>query len=582
MGARMSCLGPIAAYVLLGIAWLQAVPPWESPDEPQHLAYAEALAEGRLPSPEENYEAHQPPLYYLWVAGVLRVGRLGVIARSSPNPRLPYARAACLHPPDDPSVAPLRLVRAASSLIGIVTLALVWATARAAMPGSWRRPAAATLLVGLLPQFQFSTHAVTNDTMAAAAGALAAYLLIAWAAGRRGHRRTAVGLSAAAVAAGLAKGNTLPILASALPIAAVRAALPHPGRSGSGARSRVLVVPAAGAAALAATAAAARALAPGPFDHAVAALAQRAMYVRPEQWGTWQVAGVLRATLRSLWGNLGWLTIPLPEATVAAVAGCLAVAVALLDLPRRPRRVRAAAAAAAIVVAVAVAAHLKSAMADPQAQGRLLFPALAAMALLVTVGASALVPPRARTTALAALCLLLLAANLHATKVVLPRAFGDVSGPMPDVDQRLVPPRRGVAYVGMPGRGRAEQTFRAGRDGLVRVEVAVAEVVGSGRLTLTLLDDGGRVVARGSHALVDLRHSAWVSLDLPAQADSGGRTWRLRLEVQAERPNAGAVAWVAARTSDRDRYTEGRLDLGGAEGTDLVLISYVAAPSAAR
>jgi len=111
LGHRAGILLVVLVYVGTGALYGEAVPPWEAPDEPWHMAYAEALAAGRLPAAEETYEAHQPPLYYVWPALAVRALGISKIPRAPDNPTFPFATAAYLHPPGDPGEPLLRLVR---------------------------------------------------------------------------------------------------------------------------------------------------------------------------------------------------------------------------------------------------------------------------------------------------------------------------------------------------------------------------------------------------------------------------------------------------------------------------------------
>jgi dolichyl-phosphate-mannose--protein O-mannosyl transferase len=223
MSSRLSRRAPVTlavlGYLIVGVLYLEALPPWEAPDEPLHLAYAEALVAGRLPAAEETWEAHHPPLYYLLPALALRVAGVEAVARAPGNPRMPFATAAVWHAPDDPAIGILRLVRAFSSLIGSLAVVLAWAASREVFRGAVMRPALAACLVALLPQYLFITHSVSSDTLAAVVGALAVYVLVGWASGRLGDKTAASALAVVAVLGLYTKLNTLPVLAASLPIA---------------------------------------------------------------------------------------------------------------------------------------------------------------------------------------------------------------------------------------------------------------------------------------------------------------------------------------------------------------------------
>jgi 4-amino-4-deoxy-L-arabinose transferase-like glycosyltransferase len=58
----------LAVYLFLGTLYAAYTPLWMPYDEPFHFKYVETLKhERRLPVMSENYEAYQPPLYYLYL-----------------------------------------------------------------------------------------------------------------------------------------------------------------------------------------------------------------------------------------------------------------------------------------------------------------------------------------------------------------------------------------------------------------------------------------------------------------------------------------------------------------------------------
>jgi hypothetical protein len=87
----------VVAYLVLAVLFAVRVPDWQTPDEPAHYTYIAQVAEGRLPTIDDgdwdqaaldayksvgfrgvtdaqiraiDYEAHQPPLYYMLAAPV--------------------------------------------------------------------------------------------------------------------------------------------------------------------------------------------------------------------------------------------------------------------------------------------------------------------------------------------------------------------------------------------------------------------------------------------------------------------------------------------------------------------------------
>lgn len=581
LATRIAPVGAALLYLVLGAAYLEAVPPWEVPDEPLHARYVASLARGRLPDEDETWEALHPPGYYLlsaWVTSLLLPvdddceSFVDLVPKPTGNPRMPFATAATWHVPDDPVAPFLRLLRSMSSMVGVLVVALAWATARAACRGAAMRPALAALLVALLPQFLFISHGVTNDTLAAAVGATAVYVQVAWAAGRLGDVKAAAAMFVLAAAGLLTKVNILPVLAATVPIAGGLALARRRDRAGEHAAWGAAMVPASTAWGLAATAAVIWLTAPELAGRMIGALVWRASAVAPALALPSALADLLWRTLESLYGRLGWQTIDLPTAPLGVIVAAVAIVAALVSLRRASPATRRALLAAAIVVALALAAHVKSGMADPQAQGRLLFPALAAIALLVAQGVRAVVPPRARWWSVAAIAVWLGVVNVRATQVLLPSAFAAATGPAPRVDQRFVPDTRSTMWLGGPGRLRLWQQFDSRQPGLSRIEIATGGSGGSGELVITLEDDLGRELATRTIELSELPEDGWVGLDVEPIADSPYRDFRLVLEVLP----ADGDGWVEVFVTDGDPNPAGRIAWpgGAAVDTDLVMVTY--------
>ncbi len=185
-----STLWPLLAlFLALHALYNWAIPLGEGPDEPGHLAYVLFLAdEGRLPvqreAPEPSDvpgEGHQPPLAYAlatpavaWLPAEQRAILL------TANPRFVWAGG------DEPGAfmrgsrellpwtgltAAWHLVRAVSGLWGALAISFTFLAARRLSPADpWLAPAAAAL-VALNPQLLFTTALATNDALLAALGA---------------------------------------------------------------------------------------------------------------------------------------------------------------------------------------------------------------------------------------------------------------------------------------------------------------------------------------------------------------------------------------------------------------------------
>lgn len=235
---RLLLLAAIVMALLRGLYWVAITPVWGPIDEAHHFAYVETvLATGRPPiigrdlvsapvldlmkssptgrlttvptaaSPtdprwgvsRQQYEGHQPPLYYYLVAPVLGVARgFGLI------PAI-YA------------------VRVATLLIALAAVPLTFALGRLLFPDRPRVAAFGCLTLALAQGFNANLAAVTNDALVVTAGA--ALLVAAARSWRRGwtlHSALATGVLAGIAA--LTKGST--VTAAAVVVLAWAVALP--------------------------------------------------------------------------------------------------------------------------------------------------------------------------------------------------------------------------------------------------------------------------------------------------------------------------------------------------------------------
>ena len=564
------------ALVLIHLA---VVPAWEAPDEPWHLAYAEVLASGRLPSADDTYEYHHPPGGYLWPALTLRALGWNAVPRAAYEPRFPLAANAYLHPMDDPGAAMLRLLRAVNGLLAAPACALAWAAARRLRRGGrGPSPILAAGLVILMPMTPFAAATVTNDTAAWLAGACLWYLaaVIASPAAARGGRRAGPRAERQAVARrGLALGAAASLAAgiklNALPMVLVpvlAALIGPPGGTDSRARPRARWRGVGRAAAMLVVAVATAAfvltlLAQLPLFAGLARLP--AQLLQRSAGGSLADAGRLQDLLRlldSTTGIYGWLNVTLDHRLRRLLLGALAACVGLSLLPTAnqtagpaagaaiaaggaPGRTRWLAAAGPLLL---VLATLGNAAMDPAAlQGRLLLPALPAAAWLVATGVARM--PRVFAFALPGLLLL---SQWVATTQLLPAAYG---GPVNDA----VLLQRGTDGAVVPslllkdGEAIDEVLTVTAPLRLQRLELGVIVGRGAGRLRLSLWRDPtgpgaapvllgrteaplaalGRRAIDGPTRIGPLADTSWLGVDLlpiPATFVPGTRL-RARVEL---------------------------------------------------
>ncbi len=200
--AHAPLFGLLAAFVLLALGYSVIVPLGEAPDEVSHFAYVRWLATRHsLPEPEGAVlgEAFQPPLYYALVAPVtawqpeqpLPVAANGDWELSDPQRRT----RVLLQPPAARwpwrgEALAWHLARWLSPLFGLVTLLATYSLARTVLPSQPWAAWLAVAFVGFLPQFTFQSAVVTNDTLSTMLSALLLAVLARAAAGHEQERIT--------------------------------------------------------------------------------------------------------------------------------------------------------------------------------------------------------------------------------------------------------------------------------------------------------------------------------------------------------------------------------------------------------
>ncbi len=187
--AHSTVLGILSLFLLLAMIYNVTTPLGEGPDEPGHLDYALFLVRaGRLPvqssastSDDVPGEGHQPPLaYVLMMPAVawLPADQQQLELRANPDflwnggtDVAAFTRSSREYWPWQELTLAWHLARGVSMLLGAVVLLGVWGAARALFPDDEFTPLLALGLVAFNPQFLFTSALVTNDTALAALSA---------------------------------------------------------------------------------------------------------------------------------------------------------------------------------------------------------------------------------------------------------------------------------------------------------------------------------------------------------------------------------------------------------------------------
>jgi tetratricopeptide (TPR) repeat protein len=154
--ARMIWLWPIVLWLILFINNQKSLTFVLGFDSVGHIDYIKYIQEHwSLPLADEGWEMHQPPLYYIVAASLLRTFGLPV--------------------DDDRAVM---LIRGLSLVLGIANILLVLACLRLIFPDEPRKHAAGLLVAAFLPVHLYMFQYVSNETMATVLGTAAIYLCL--------------------------------------------------------------------------------------------------------------------------------------------------------------------------------------------------------------------------------------------------------------------------------------------------------------------------------------------------------------------------------------------------------------------
>lgn len=193
----------VGIFVAFAILFSIVIPLFEAPDEIWHFRYIKHLADtGRLPqlSPSNpgpwRQEGSQPPLYYALIASIISpIDTSDIDTVSRPNPHAAVGRAGAdgnvnfiIHSQNERmpwrgAVLAVHLARFVSVFLGAITVALTYILAleifdRTEMRASHKYAFGAAALVGLNPQFLFISGVINNDNLIITLATLTLVLLV--------------------------------------------------------------------------------------------------------------------------------------------------------------------------------------------------------------------------------------------------------------------------------------------------------------------------------------------------------------------------------------------------------------------
>jgi len=408
-------------FAVLGMVYNLTTPIFEAPDETSHFLYVKYLADGNGPPPlvyaEDDVgqgEMHQPPLYYALGALLIRGIDTGTPAEAferNPYAALGLADAggnvnATIHDDAERTLqgVPLavHLLRLYSTILSAGTVILTHRVAREILPHRPLISVGAAALVAFNPQFVFVSAAVSNDAMATLCATAVLYSALRVCNGQARHATTPLVIG---VLVGLATLSKVSAAAVSLlvPLAYLFAYWQVPAKNRRPWRQ---VIRPTLCAALAAAAVGGwwyyRNAAQYGDPFAMGAL-QAIFGIYDEPLSLGQTLRVMGESLVSYYGVFGWMNVLADEAyyvfvRIVTILGIVGLALAgAWTLWRRPaggRRPWPAATLAVMWVLVMLASYAQFTRTVTSPQGRLLFPASAAIALFLCIGLSAWLPRR--------------------------------------------------------------------------------------------------------------------------------------------------------------------------------------------
>lgn len=160
----------VGAFLLLGMLYARLTPVFEASDEPAHFQYVKFVRErAMLPradlSTPFTYESHQPPLYYVLLAFFFDSGS---VPQSWPDPRYfssPSLNKFLHSKGEDVQWAGLYRLRQVQLVFGVFTVTATFFLAYRTL-GQLFPAAFAGWFVATLPQFIFVSSTINNDNLA--------------------------------------------------------------------------------------------------------------------------------------------------------------------------------------------------------------------------------------------------------------------------------------------------------------------------------------------------------------------------------------------------------------------------------
>lgn len=400
-----------ALYFLLGVGYSLLMPIWEAPDEPAHYHLAWRITrKGEYATEELNYEANQPRTFYYLGSLVIRAldqfdTRLSDYVFPHEykfNIRLAERRFDW-NDGNYRFLLGVYALRWMNLLFGALALWLNWKTFKWIAPDKPSLQLSALALAALTPQYLHIMSSVNNDALGTLAGALLFYLAIR-AVNQPGVPLDLLSILLAVILPLTTKLTVLPISAAVLMILAWQWIFNLRQKR----RLVVLMLLPIGAGLL-------YVLFPDLFSSAISEITWRLFSFRDNAW-TWKyIKFISSQILSTYWGQVGWLAVGLPAWIIHPLTALGLIGIVLCGYkfikskashPQfRPWLVTFA------VAGFTVLAVARNGLTTRGSQGRLLFPAIGALSLLMISGWHDVLPERIQQKLPLIMVVLMLALN---------------------------------------------------------------------------------------------------------------------------------------------------------------------------
>jgi len=386
-------------YFLLAVGYSLLMPLWEAPDEPAHFHLAWYLArKDRYATEEKNYEAAQPRAYYYFASVIIRVlDKIDPRFSDYLHPREYKYNIRIPEPRFDWNAKNYRfllgvyVLRWVNILFGAFALWLNWKAFQVIAPGSpWLRFAALALMA-LTPQYLHIMSSVNNDALGTVAGALLFYLAI------RVLKEPANWLALLAIILAIilpltTKLTVLPVSAAVLVIIAGKWFFSFRGK-------RWLII---SALVIPVCLGLLYFFFPETIRTAESEITWRLFGLRKKGVDVEYLKTISNQILQTYWGKVGWLAVGLPAWIVNSLTalGFVGAAIHIYKLIKlKTKEPQFTLWAATFMIALfTILAVARNGLTTGATQGRLLFPAIGALSILMVSGWHDVLPERHQRT----------------------------------------------------------------------------------------------------------------------------------------------------------------------------------------